>query len=262
MAPPHWQDSGFILDPFPGKIRIDMNLFLRVLVTLAVTHLVSVAVLADGVLVFGGTGRLGSETVKQLIKADEKVIVFARPTSDRSRLEGLDVSFVIGDMLSKDEMVAAFEAVRPRIVIDASALYGGDHEEAVRNIVAGARISGVEQIMHHGSVGAGDNMALFPSIQSEVLKASLRDKGRAESVLIESGLTYTIIRNGLLETDDSQSSGQARITEDRTVLGRITRVDLAAVTMECFEAQRCENKIFHATDDTLPVRLPAQDSGT
>jgi uncharacterized protein YbjT (DUF2867 family) len=216
-------------------------------------------VLADGVLVFGGTGRLGVETVKQLIAADEKVIVFARPTSDRSRLEGLDVSFVVGDMLDRDDMVAAFEAVQPRIVIDASALYEAGHEEAVRNIVAGAKVADVEQIIHHGSVGAGDNMALFPDIDATKLEtaptsatmvAILRDKGRAEAILIDSGLTYTIIRNGLLEADDSQSSGRARLTEDQTALGRITRVDLAAITMECFAAQRCANKIFHALDDT------------
>jgi uncharacterized protein YbjT (DUF2867 family) len=228
-------------------------------VTLAVTLVICVPVLADGVLVFGGTGRLGVETVKQLIAADEKVIVFARPTSDRSRLEGLDVSFVVGDMLDRDDMVAAFEAVQPRIVIDASALYEAGHEEAVRNIVAGAKVADVEQIIHHGSVGAGDNMALFPDIDATKLEtaptsatmvAILRDKGRAEAILIDSGLTYTIIRNGLLEADDSQSSGRARLTEDQTALGRITRVDLAAITMECFAAQRCANKIFHALDDT------------
>ena len=235
---------------------------LRLSVTLAVTFLTSISALADGVLVFGGTGRLGTETVKQLLTADEKVIVFARPTSDRSRLEGLDVSFVVGDMLNRDDMVAAFAAVQPRIVIDASALYAAGHEEAVRNIVAGARISDVEQIIHHGSVGAGENMALFPHIDFTELEAILLDKGRAEGILIESGLTYTIIRNGIIEEDDSKSSGQARMTKDPAALGRITRVDLAAVTMNCFAAPQCANKIFHALDDNLPVRLPPQGTDT
>jgi uncharacterized protein YbjT (DUF2867 family) len=233
---------------------------LPLLLIMAAMLLSAVPALADGVLVFGGTGRLGSETVKQLIEVSEKVVVFARPTSDRHRLAELEVTFVVGDMLDKADMMAAFQSARPRIVIDASAISRGGYEEAARNIVAGASIGGVEQIIYHGSVGAGDNMALFPSIRAPELKTILADKGRAESVLIESGLTYTIIRNGLLESDDSLSTGNARITEDQTVLGRITRVDLAAVTMQCFGAQRCANKIFHATDDSLPVRLPTENA--
>ena len=87
----------------------------------------------------------------------------------------------------------------------------------------------------------------------------LQDKGRAEAVLVDSGLNYTIIRNGLIEYDDSLSSGKARLTEDDTVLGRITRVDLADVAMECFRAAHCNGKIFHATDDTQPLKLPEEN---
>ncbi len=239
-----------------------MAKLLRASIFTAISLLVALPVLADGVLVFGGTGRLGAETVKELLAIDEKVTVFARETSDRGRLEGLDVSYVVGDLLDKDSTVAAFEAVQPSVVIDASALYGKSYEEAARNIVAGAKVSGVDQIILHGSVGAGENMKLFPSISAPELQKVLMDKGRAETVLIESGLTYTIIRNGLIEYDDSLSSGKARITEDQTVLGRITRVDLADVTMQCFRAQHCENKIFHATDDTQPLRLPNENAAS
>jgi uncharacterized protein YbjT (DUF2867 family) len=224
--------------------------------------LTALPALADGVLVFGGTGRLGAETVKELLRIDEKVIVFARVTSDRARLDGLDVSYVVGDLLDEASTVAAFDAVKPEIVIDASALYGASYEDAIRNIVAGAKNSGVEQVILHGSVGAGENMKLFPSISEPELVKVLLDKGRAETVLIESGVPYTIIRNGLIEYDDSLSSGKARITEDQTVLGRITRVDLAAVTMQCFRATQCENKIYHATDDTQPLRLPEQNTSS
>jgi uncharacterized protein YbjT (DUF2867 family) len=232
----------------------------RVPAVIVLTVLISLPAMADGVLVFGGTGRLGSEVVKELLKVDEKVIVFARPTSDRARLEGLDVTYEIGDLLDQDSVIAAFESSRPRIVIDTAALYGNSYTDAIRNIVAGAKVTGVDQINLHGSVGAGDNMKLFPSIQGDALVNVLIDKGHAETALIESGLPYTIIRNGLIEYDDTLSSGNGRITEDRTVLGRITRVDLAAVSMQCFDEKECENKIYHATDDSLPVRLPNQEA--
>lgn len=238
-----------------NKSRLWLSLF----VVAVVTVLFSGAALADGVLVFGGTGRLGSETVKQLIGADEKVTVFARPTSDRSRLEHLDVTFVVGDILNEGDVVAAFQQVKPRIVVDASALYEARHEEAVSNIVTGSKAVNVEQIIHHGSVGAGDNMKMFPDIDFTNLEAVLLDKGRAEAKLIGSGLTYTIIRNGLIENDDDLSTGRARMTVDRDALGRITRRDLAAIAMNCFAAPKCFNQIFHALDDNLPVGLPTSN---
>ena len=41
------------------------------------------------VFVFGGSGRLGSDVVKNLLAKGEDVVVFVRETSDRSRLAGL-----------------------------------------------------------------------------------------------------------------------------------------------------------------------------
>ena len=237
-----------------------MNSILRILTIVAAAVFLAVPALADGVLVFGGTGRLGAETVKQVLAAGHNVTVFARPTSSRERLEGLDVAFVVGDMLNEGEMVAAFKSSQPLIVIDASALYTGGHEEAMGNLIAGAKAAGgVKQIIHHGSVGAGQNMALFPHVDFSRLREILLDKRRAEKLLVESALSYTIIRNGIIENDDTLSSGRARMTEDATALGRITRVDLASVTMDCFEAQQCANKVFHALDDNLPWSPPSAE---
>ena len=48
-----------------------MTSILRILATIVVALLVSLPAMADGVLVFGGTGRLGSEVVKELLKVDD-----------------------------------------------------------------------------------------------------------------------------------------------------------------------------------------------
>ncbi|HPF27032.1 MAG TPA: NAD(P)H-binding protein [Steroidobacteraceae bacterium] len=221
------------------------------MLALLVATLQAPVVRADGVLVFGGTGRLGSEIVGALLVADERVTVFVRPESDRRRLQGKDVRYVVGDLLDAASVTAAFRAVRPRVAIDASALYDRKHEPAIRNIVAGALANGSAQVIHHGSVGAGDNMKLFPAIDFTELAAILHDKGRAEELLIGSGLNYTIIRNGMLENDDAKSTGQARLTEDLSALGRITRRDLAALTLQCVDSPRCRNRVLHALDDHL-----------
>ena len=96
---------------------------MRRIITVAFAYLMwSTPLLAadGGVLVFGGSGQLGSEVVKDLVAAGEDVTVMVRPTSSRTRLEGLDVSYVIGDMLSDADMERILTETAYRAIIDTS----------------------------------------------------------------------------------------------------------------------------------------------
>ncbi len=209
---------------------------------------------ASNVLVFGGTGRLGAPIVRLLVEAGYPVTVFARPTSDRGRLSGLEVTYVVGDLMDADSVIAAISGKPYRIVIDASArrsttepFYG----TAMRNILQAVADSDVQQFILHGSVGAGDNMQQFPNLGFERMRDIMIAKGEAEAALKASDIDYTIIRNGRVKVDGTPATGTARLTEDVTVLGSATRLDLAALTMQCLGNPDCMNKTFHAVDDSL-----------
>jgi len=209
-----------------------------------------------GVLVFGGTGRLGAPIVKQLIASGEKVTVFARPTSDRHRLDGLAVSFVVGDLLSEGDVIAAFSGQPYRVVIDASARRGTQdlfYATAMAHIVRGAVDNGVQQIIYHSSVGAGDNMKMFPRADFSGMRDVLLAKGQAERTLVDSGIGYTIIRNGLLQPAGTPATEKARLTDDQSIMSVVTRADLAALTVECVDQPDCMNHIYHAVDDSYEV---------
>ena len=77
------------------------------------------AIEPGGVIVFGGSGRTGAKIVDLLLARGEVVTVFVRPTSDRSRLDGRDVTFAVGDAMNADEVEAAIAAAKPRVVINA-----------------------------------------------------------------------------------------------------------------------------------------------
>jgi uncharacterized protein YbjT (DUF2867 family) len=206
----------------------------------------------NDVLVFGGTGRLGAPIVELLVESGYPVTVFARPTSDRERLVGLDVEYVIGDLLKPDDVVAAFEQGDFRFVIDATSRRGNDgifYDDAMANILAGVNVGDVTQVLYHGSIGAGDNMKEFPDIDFSRMEDVLLAKGRAEKLLIESGATYTIIRNGMVRRDGTPASGTASLIEDPGVNGPITRADLALLTMECIGNEACYGRIYHAVDN-------------
>ena len=222
---------------------------------------------AGGILVLGGAGRLGSEIVKDLAEAGEDFVVLARPTSNRARLEGLDVSYVIGDMLSETDMEKIFREGSFRAVIDASAIArGGDanfYIESQRIISRLAKETGVGQIILHGAIGAGDSADLyFMEKVPDEPRHSMAAKTVAETILIESGVSYTIIRNMTLLPLETRESGNARLTRDHSVMGPVTRDGLARLTMECLDNADCLNSVFHATDKDAELTGRYKDAWT
>ncbi len=220
------------------------------------------------ILVFGGTGQLGARIVHLLRDAGEDVTVFVRPTSDRSPLDGLGVDYVVGDLLNEADVAAAFESASYRAVIVAVRVpvsVAGFYETANRHITRYAPAAGVMQIISHGAVGAGDNMAMHPDIPWSVvpgLSERMEDRGRAEALLMNSDIGVTIIRNSRVWPNDTPSTGHAELSEDQRTLTPITRADLARFTMDCLDNLACANKIYHARDTSLSWPPPQPESGS
>ncbi len=66
------------------------------------------------VLIFGATGKLGQEIAADLIAGGDRVTAFVRETSDRSELEPLGVSFVVGDVMDRQYRCGGFLGRRLR----------------------------------------------------------------------------------------------------------------------------------------------------
>jgi uncharacterized protein YbjT (DUF2867 family) len=222
------------------------------LLAVSILFLALVPARADGVLVFGGTGRLGAEIVKQLVNASAKEItVFARPTSDRSRLDGLDVTFLTGDALNEADVEAAIKSNDFRVVINAMAVTPSNpnknfYADGQINISKWAKETGVKRVILNSAVGAGDSSAAYPDRLRPMFGNILKDKEAAENDLLNSGLEYTIIRNYSIMPESTPITGTAYLTEDRMATGRIGRADLAILNVYCLDGYLCENKIFHA----------------
>ena len=224
----------------------------------------------NGVLVFGGTGKLGVEVVKALVAAGEDVTVFTRAGSDRSALDGLKLDYAIGDLLDEKSIAATFDAKAYRALVDASANRastgkgGGPDRDSngfytaiMTPMIKHAKRTGVKQFILHGSVLAGDNIKLFPQFAFLKGSGTLIDKGQAEIILIESGVPYTIIRHGRVPNDPQPPpTGNAYLTTDQAVFGDVTRGDLAMLTLDVLGNPMRTNRIFHAFDPTFKMERP------
>jgi uncharacterized protein YbjT (DUF2867 family) len=230
---------------------------MKSLVTFLLILMASAAIHAESpgnALVFGGNGRLGAPIVRLLVEAGHPVTVFVRKTSDLSRLDGLDVDYVVGDLADANSVMAAIAGRPYALVVDATARRDFSelfYDTAMRNMLAALGESEVQQFILHGSVGAGDNVNKFPDVPFGSMREMLVAKGVAEDLLRTSGINYTIIRSGRILRGEPPPTGNGQLTEDDSVMASITRADLALLTMQCVENVECMNKTFHAMDNSL-----------
>lgn len=215
------------------------------------------------VLLLGGTGALGAEIARLLVARGDRVTIFTRPGSERSRLKDLPVEYVVGDLLNEADVAAAMRSRRFTAVISAVRVTTGDihfYEKILPAITAQAKANGVSHYIHSGAVGAGANAAKFTGLGWEKVPGlldRLKDQGVGEDIIRASGLPYTIIRNTRLWPDGTPPTGKAELTEDDATITPMTRADLARLTVRCIGNPACLNKTFHVRDTSLPWPPPA-----
>lgn len=153
------------------------------------------------VLVAGGTGFIGSALCEELATRGHKVTALSR-TPDGQSLPA-DVDTAIGDVGAYDsiaETVAAHDAVVNLVALSPLFQPRGDkshesvHLEGTRNLVRAAEEGDTERFVQMSALSA------HPHAET----AYLRTKGRAEEVIRESALEWTIVRPSVVFGDGAE----------------------------------------------------------
>ncbi len=234
------------------------TLFCAVIAIVLWTHTAEAA----GVLIFGGTGNTGSRIAKILVNRGDQVAVFVRPTSNRARLDGYDVQFVVGDVTQPNTVERAFAEVQPDVVVSVMQSRRGEpspHGEPEIRLVATAERIGADQFVYLSSVAAGPDTPAqrvrYPDINFDLFADTVERKGLVEQALKDGAIAQTIIRTGSILVEFGREpppgTGRAYMTEDQDVMGAVTYDDLAVLMARCIGNTACYGKTYHVLDDTL-----------
>ena len=194
--------------------------YLTAVLSLSVSN---AAVGQEDVLIIGGAGNSGSAIARMLIDLGHHVTAFVRSTTDRSRLEGLPVDYVVGDAMNADQVAAALEGKRFTMMVETVQVFPGTEASYTRmyqNFVPHAQRMEVKQFISIGG-GCGDNPREDCPL-SPPLYALSQDMSRSEHILRDSGVPYTIIRVGALipsnpfHPDADKASGTSYLSTDLT----------------------------------------------
>ncbi len=174
-------------------------------------------------------------------------------------LEAMGIKVVLGDAMNVDDVERAMLGDEPIYAVVST--IGGlakDNDRADyignKNLIDVAVKAGVQKFILVSSIGCGNSViALSPQVL-EALRPVLIDKEKAEQHLIASGLNYTIIRPGGLQSETATGNGV--LTENVNVAGMINRADVAQLVCRCLNSNAANNKILSAVDKNMLFGQP------
>lgn len=214
---------------------------------------------ASYIFLAGASRGVGREIAQCLSDQQLKVKALLRTDATRNELEAMGIKVVLGDAMNADDVERAMQGDEPiDAVISTIGGLAKDNNRADylgnKNLIDAAVKAGVQKFILVSSIGAGNSVvALSPQIL-EALQPVLIDKEKAEQHLIESGLTYTIIRPGGLQSEPATRNGV--LTEDPRIAGMINRADVAQLVCQCLNSDRANNKVLSAVDANMLFGQP------
>jgi nucleoside-diphosphate-sugar epimerase len=208
----------------------------------------------QSILIAGASRGVGREIAKILTAKGKSVIALLRTDATQRELTDLGVRVVMGDALNAEDVRAAI-ATDPEIGTIISTIGGvpqdGQRADYLGNkqLIDTAKAAGIPRFILISSLGAGATKAAIPPQAYQTLAAVLAEKERAENHLIESGLTYTIVRPGGLKS--APATGNGVLTTATNVAGSIHREDVAILVCNCLDSHSTHNQTLSAFDRTM-----------
>ena len=208
------------------------------------------------ILLAGATGNNGRYVLQQLYALGLKVRPMSRNVESAKEKFGNQYNWVEADVTRPETLAAAVDGVDIVISAVATAMpMGGNRSENVDykgtlNLSKAAKASGATRFVIITSSSSGVKDHFLNTIGGDVLIW----KGKAEEVLVDSGLEYVVV--GPAGIDDSPGGERAidLIPRSEYKSGMfIGRHDLAAVVIAAAGHPDAANRVFTATNTDAPA---------
>ncbi|GAB3820067.1 SDR family oxidoreductase [Pontibacter rugosus] len=205
------------------------------------------------VLIAGAHGTTGKQIVEILSRTDtHESYAMIRKEEQAEEMKNLGAdNIVVADL--EGDVSASVKGVDA--VIFAAGSKGknvvGIDQKGAEKLVDAAKAEGVKHFVMLSAYGV-DNP------QGE-LKDYLIAKAKADQHLMDSGLTYTIVRPGMLGND--APTGQVRTAAHFSSHGEgsIARADVAHVLVKALEVENLKNKTFEVLSGNKPIKEALQE---
>ncbi|MFJ8634639.1 SDR family oxidoreductase [Streptomyces sp. NPDC093568] len=196
------------------------------------------------IVVTGATGHLGRHVVEQLLEKvpADQVTAVVRTPEKAADLAERGVRLAVADYSAPETLDGVF-AVGDKVLLISGSEVGNDRVGQHKAVIDAAKAAGVALLAYTSAPGS--------------LTAALGDDHRAtEKLLLESGLPYTLLRNGWYH--ENYTENLAPVLEHSAVThaagaGRVSsasRADYAAAAVAVLTGEGHENQTYELGGDT------------
>lgn len=192
------------------------------------------------IIVFGASGGVGREVVKQALDKGYRVTAFVRDPG-KLPIQHANLTIATGDGLDEAAVVRAIQGHEAVLCCAGSRGMGKSAlmTEMTRHIIAGMKLHGVTRIGYVASAGIhGELKGLMGKFVMFLLRNPLADHLGAYEQLQASGLQWTVARPMSLK--DEAGTGQYREAADGAAPtgAKIARADVAHFLLRTLEDDR------------------------
>ena len=205
------------------------------------------------VAIAGGHGRIALQLTELLTGAGDEVASLIRNPDHAADVEAAGGTPVVLDLeqATGPEIASGIGSADAVVFAAGAGPDSGperkesvDHGAATKLVEAGRALK-IDRFVMVSSMGADPEHD-----GDEVFDAYLRAKGLADRELMASGLTYVVVRPGMLTDDPPTGKVDAGLTVER---GEIPRADVAAVLAECLRSESIADHAFEVVGGDAPI---------
>jgi uncharacterized protein YbjT (DUF2867 family) len=167
-------------------------------------------------VITGATGRLGSQVLKHLLRlvpASEVAVVIRDPIKIPKEITSSGVEIRQGDFSKPELLDTAFKDTEKLLIMSVPDIERESRFKQHVNAIDAAKRTGVKHIYYTSLMFGTDAVGHLTNSVAQVMLAHLD----TEAYLAKSGLTYTILREGLYSESYSLYTGFFDPTKDNEV---------------------------------------------
>lgn len=199
-------------------------------------------------LIFGATGSIGRELVKQALEQGYMVTAFAR-TPAKIETKHVNLTVIQGDVMNPNSVERAIRGHDAVLCSLGAGLKGTVRAEGTQNIIRAMEKAGIRRFICQSTLGVGDSRDNLSAYWKYImfgllLRRAYADHVRQEQYVKQSRLDWTIVRPAAFT--DGDRTGEYRhgfSGTDKTTTLEISRADVAAFMLK----QLVDDTYLHAT---------------
>jgi uncharacterized protein YbjT (DUF2867 family) len=219
------------------------------------------------VLVIGGTRGTGKEITARLHARGASVRVLARDVSRAAAVLGEQAEVVAGDVTKPDSILRAIDGVGHVIFtagvtkrpVGEKPIIAVEYDGVVNTLAAARAVGFTGRFLYMTAIGVV-RVSLESLVLNTIKGNTLLWRRRAEGVIRDSGMPYTIVRCGVLSNTARHRGIMISQRNHRmSLLKRISRIDAAAVFVEALDNESTVGTTFdaywscRAAEEPLPI---------